>query len=256
VKQDAARIRALAAAGSVSGRDLDLAEQQLSLAQADLDRVHAAQGEAQKQIAVASGATDTKLATVTRAVLVSPFDGVVIRRFKDPGDTVVVGSTVLRIVAVDRLWARAAVDESSLGDLRERLPAEIALLGEPGKPLSGLVDRIGREVDRQTHEVLVDVLLAELPARLAIGRRADVRIAVERRTNVTRIPLAVVRSEGATRFVFVDRGGRIGRVNVQLGAVGAELVEVTAGLTPGEAVLDAVVPGGVLAVGRRWTTAP
>jgi len=256
MKQDATRIRALAAAGSVSGRDLDLAEQQLSLAQADLDRVHAAQGEAQKQIAVASGTTDTKLATVTRAVLVSPFDGVVIRRFKDPGDTVVVGSTVLRIVAVDRLWARAAVDESSLADLREKMPAEIALLGEPGKPLLGLVDRIGREVDRQTHEVLVDVLLAELPARLAIGRRADVRIALERRTNVTRIPLAMVRSDGSGRFVFVDHGGRIGRVTVQLGAIGAALVEVTSGLAPGDVVLDAPVPGAALAVGRRWTTAP
>lgn len=256
MKQDATRIRALAAAGSVSGRDLDLAEQQLSLAQADLDRVHAAQGEAQKQIAVASGTTDTKLATVTRAVLVSPFDGVVIRRFKDPGDTVVVGSTVLRIVAVDRLWARAAVDESSLADLREKMPAEIALLGEPGKPLVGIVDRIGREVDRQTHEVLVDVLLAELPARLAIGRRADVRIALERRANVTRIPLSMVRSDGAGSFVFVDQGGRIGRVNVQLGALGAALVEVTSGLAPGNVVLDAPVPGATLALGRRWTTAP
>ncbi|MBK7402723.1 MAG: hypothetical protein IPJ34_42475 [Myxococcales bacterium] len=63
--------RARAAAGSASGRD-PIWRSSSPLAQADLDRVHAAQGEAQKQIAVASGTTDTKLATVTRAVLVSP----------------------------------------------------------------------------------------------------------------------------------------------------------------------------------------
>ncbi len=255
-RPEAARARILAAAGNVSARDLDLAEQQLALAQADLGRVQATQTEAQKQIAVASGATASKAATVTRAVLVSPFDGVVIRRFKDPGDTVVVGGTVLRIVAVDRLWARAAIDESMLADLREGMPAEIALLGEAGDPLRGTVDRIGREVDRQTHEVLVDVLLAQVPARLAIGHRADVHIALERRANVTRIPLAFLRRDPAGTFVFADRAGRIARAPVQIGQVGRDLVEVTSGLQPGDIVLDAPTPGGTLTAGRRWSATP
>jgi len=184
---------------------------------------------------------------------VSPFDGVVIRRFKDPGDTVVVGSTVLRIVAVDRLWARAAVDESMLADLREGLPAQITLLGETGEPSRGKVDRIGREVDRQTHEVLVDVLLARVPSQLAIGHRADVYIEVERRANVTRIPLAFLRRDAASAFAFVDRDGRISRAPVQVGVIGRDFVEVTAGLQPDDVVLDAPTPGAELAVGRRWT---
>ena len=255
-EREAVRMRALAASGSVSARDVDLAEQQLALGQAEVERVHAAQAEAQKQIAVASGATESKAATVTRAVLVSPFDGVVIRRFKDPGDTVVVGGTVLRIVAVDRLWARAAIDESMLADLREGMPAEIALLGDTRDPLRGSVDRIGREVDRQTHEVMVDVLLAEVPARLAIGHRADVHIALERRVHVTRIPLAFLRRDGAGTFVLVDHAGRIARSPVQIGNVGRDLVEVTSGLTPGDTVLDALTPGGALTIGRAWSAAP
>lgn len=255
-QQEAVRIRTLAASGTVNGRDLDLAEQQLSLARADVDRSHAAQGEAVNQIAVAGGATASKAATLTRAVLVSPFDGVVIRRFKDPGDTVVVGSTVLRVVAVDRLWARAAVDESALGELREGMPAEVALLGEPGDPLRGTVDRIGREVDRQTHEVLVDVLLANVPARLAIGHRADVHIALERRAHVTRIPIAFLRHDSVGAFVFVDRAGKIARAPAQVGHVGRDMVEVLSGLTPGDVVLDARRPGASLTVGRRWSAEP
>jgi HlyD family secretion protein len=253
---EAARMRKLAANGTVNARDLDLAEQQLALGKADLDRVRAAQGEAAKQITVASDATESKAVTVTRAVLISPFDGMVIRRFKDPGDTVTVGSSVLRIVSVDRLWARAAVDESMLVDLREGMPAEIALLGDAKNPLHGTVDRIGREVDRQTHEVLVDVLLAEVPARLAIGQRADVHITLERRANVTRIPLAFLRRDGAESFSFVDSGGRIARTPLQIGAVGRDFVEVTAGLQPGTIVLDAPKAGGTLAIGRRWEAEP
>lgn len=255
-QQEAVRMRALASSGAVSARDLDLAEQQLALARADLDRVHATQTEAQRQIAVATSATESKTATVTRTALVSPFDGVVIRRFKDPGDTVVAGSTVLRVVAVDRLWARAAIDESMLSDLREGMPAEIALLGDTGEPLRGSVDRIGREVDRQTHEVLVDVLLAQVPARLAIGHRADVHIALERRTQVPRLPLAFLRRDAAGPYVFVDRDGRIARVAVQIGVMGRDKVELKSGLRPGETVLDARAPGGTLEVGRRWSSEP
>lgn len=255
-QQEAVRMRALASSGSVSARDLDLAEQQLALAGADLDRVHATQTEAQKQIAVATSATESKTATVTRTALVSPFDGVVIRRFKDPGDTVVAGSTVLRVVAVDRLWARAAIDESALSDVREGMPAEIALRGDANEPLRGSVDRIGREVDRQTHEVLVDVLLAQVPARLAIGHRADVHIELERRAQVLRVPLAFLRRDASGTYVFVDREGRIARAPVQIGAMGRALVEVRAGLKLGETVLDARAPGGALAVGRRWSSEP
>jgi HlyD family secretion protein len=255
-EQEAARIRKLAASGAVSSRDLDLAEQQLALTQADLDRVRAARNEAMNQIAVASGTAETMVTTVTRAVLVSPFDGVVIRRFKDPGDTVTVGSTVLRIVAVDRLWARAAVDESTLGDLREGMRAEVALLGEAGSPLQGTVDRIGREVDRQTHEVLVDVLLEQPPAQLAIGHRADVHIAIERRSNVTRIPLAFVQRDSAGTFAFVDRSQRIARAPLQLGVIGRAFAEITSGVSDGDVVLGAPAPGAALALGRRWVAAP
>ena len=253
---EATRMRALAASGSVSARDLDLAEQQLALAQADLERVRATQTEAQKEIAVASSATASKAATATRAVLVSPFDGVVIRRFKDPGDTAAVGTTVLRIVAVDRLWARAAVDESMLGALREGLPARITLFGETAGPLQGKVDRIGREVDRQTHEALVDVLFAEVPRQLAIGHRADVHIEVERHKNATRIPLAFLRRDAAGAFAWVDRDGRIARAEVQIGIIGRDYVEVTSGLRPDDLVLDTPTPGAELPTGRRWKAMP
>ncbi len=255
-EQEAKRMRTLAASNSVSPRDLDLAEQQLALAKADLDRVLATQGEAQKEIAVASSATESKSATATRAVLVSPFDGVVVRRFKDPGDTVVVGTTVLRVVAVDRLWARAAIDESMLPGLREGLPAQVTLLGASGEPLRGTVDRVGREVDRQTHEVLVDVLLAKPPSPIAMGQRADVWIELERRPRVPRVPVAFLRRDARGDYALVDRDGRVSRADVKVGLIGRELLEIASGLRAGDTVLDSPVPGAVLAEGRRWRASP
>jgi len=245
------RTRKLAASGAVTARDLDLAEQQFKLATADLARVRAARIEGSKQIAVAAGAAGSKLATITRAALVSPFDGLVIRRFRDPGDTVTVGTTVLRIVATDRLWARAAVDETMLSSLKEGQTATMAIYGESGVA-TGTVDRIGREIDRQTHEVLVDVLLPAPPANVAIGQRADVWIALERRNDVVRVPLAWVQRDDQGSYCYVDRKGRITRAAVRLGIVGRDLVEVLEGLAPGDTVLASPAPGSVLPLGRLW----
>ncbi|MBK7402722.1 MAG: hypothetical protein IPJ34_42470 [Myxococcales bacterium] len=108
------------------------------------------------------------------------------------------------------------------------MPAEIALLGEPGKPSSGSsTASVARWTARRTRSsstccqpsCRLDSPSAGAPMP-ASGRK--------RRTNVTRIP-----RDGAERRIgalqFVDHGGRIGRVNVQLGAAGAALVEVTSG---------------------------
>lgn len=249
---EADRMRALAKTGSVSPRDLDLAEQQLALARAEVDRVQAARAEAERQISLASGTVEVRSVAAARAVLVSPFDGLVIRRLRDPGDTVTVGSTVLRVVATDVLWSRAWIDENALPALHERQPVRVRFGAEGAFAFAGAVDRIGREVDRQTHELLVDVLLEKPPARVAIGQRADVWIEVERRRDAARLPAAFVRRDAEGAFTWVDRGGRVARARVTLGLAGREHVEVLSGLAAGDVVLDAPEPGAALPEGRRW----
>jgi HlyD family secretion protein len=248
------RNQALFSSGTVSGRDRDLAVQQLALAHAELDRVRAARDEARRQIAVASGTAESRGVTAARAAVVAPFDGLIVRRMADPGDTVTVGTTVLRIVATDALWSRAWIDETALSHLREQQPVRVRL-GAIGDPrLTGRVDRIGRESDRQTHELLVDVLLEAPPSRIAIGQRADVWIEIERRKDVLRIPVAFVHDAGAGPFCWTDRGGRIARVPVTIGLRGVEVVEVS-NLAEGDVVLDGLAPGATLTAGKRWERA-
>jgi HlyD family secretion protein len=249
------RIQSLAASGTVSTRERDLAVQQLELAKAEVERVRAARDEARRQIGVASGTAESRSVTAARAALVSPFDGIVVRRLRDTGDTVTVGTTVLRVVATDVLWSRAWVDEAALPQLREGQPVRVRLGSNSQPSLAGTVDRIGREVDRQTHELLVDVLLATVPARVAIGQRADVWIEVDRRKDVASVPLGFVHRDGDGAFSYADGGGRIKRVPITIGAAGADKVEITLNLHPGDVVLDAPETGALLPVGRRWRRA-
>lgn len=247
------RIRALSASGTVSARDLDLAVQQLALARAEVERVRASRDEARRAVTVASGTADVRAVTAARAVLVSPFDGVVIRRLRDPGATVTVGTTVLRLIATDALWSRVWIDEAALADLRESQRARIRLGGDGSASLLGKVERVGRESDRQTHELLVDVLLAAVPPRIAIGQRSDTWIEVERRADVVRVPLSFVRrAADGSASCWVDRDGRIASRSVSLGAAGTDVVEVASGLSTGDVVLGPRDAGAELPVGRRW----
>ena len=246
------RSRKLASAGAISARDFDLAVQQLALARAEATRVQAAQGEGRHSVEVAKGGLAFRKAVATRTALVSPFEGLVIRRFHDPGDPVAVGATVLRVVATDRLWVRAWIDETALGKLAEGQLAQVIFPADPEHALGGRVDRIGREADRQTHEVLVDVLLDAIPERVAIGQRADVRIELGRSKETLRAPLSFIRRDGQSAFCLVDRGGRIAQVAVKLGAVGVGWVEILTGLRDGDTLLDSPKPGASLPAGRRW----
>lgn len=249
------RARTLASTGVVSARDLDLAVQQLALAKAERDRVRAAHAEAARGIEVASGSVQQRRAVSMRTALVSPFDGLVIRRFRDPGDTVAVGATVLRVVATDRLWVRAWVDEGALVQLKEGQPAQVSFPGDASHAYIGKVDRIGREADRQTHELLVDVAMDTLPERIAIGQRADVRIELSRTPEVARLASSFIQREGSAAFCYVDRGGRIARVPVVVGRTDQGWVEIVSGMAEGDLALAPTTQGASLATGRRWRPA-
>ena len=186
-----------------------------------------------------------------RATLLAPFDGLVTRRLREPGDTVSVGSTILRIVDTSQVYVRASVDETVLPLLAEDQRATIFFPGASA-PVTGKVTRISWEADRQTHELFVDVTPDRVDQRVAVGQRADARIELARRTDTLRAPLAMVQRDERGPYVYIDRNERITIGRPQLGLSGQGYVEVLGGLSEGDVLLGPVKPGGSLAAGRRW----
>lgn len=250
-EREAARTEALFASGAVTVQQRDEAADRLRLARADLDRVLAQRSEATRGIDVAAGGAEQRRVAVVRATLLAPFDGLVTRRLREPGDTVTVGSTVMRIVDTNHVYVRAAVDETVLSRLAVEQPASISFPGAAAA-VPGRVTRISWEADRQTHEILVDVTPERLDRRVAVGQRADVRVELGRREQALRIPVRMIHHDEAGPFVFVDRDGRIAVVRPRFGVSGEEHVEVVEGLTEGDTLLAAPRAGVALPAGRRW----
>lgn len=250
-EREATRTQALADAGAVPGQQRDEASDRLRVARAELDRVLAQRSEATRGIDVATGGAEQRRVAMVRATLLAPFDGLVTRRLREPGDTVTIGSTVLRIVDTNRVYVNAAVDETMLPLLAVDQRAAIFFPGTDAS-LTGRVTRISWEADRQTHELLVEVTPERLERRVAIGQRADVRVEVGRREHVLRVPIRMVQHDDTGAFVYADRDGRIALVRPTFGLTGSDQVEVLDGLAEGDAVLSAPGVLATLPLGRRW----
>lgn len=251
-EREAGRAQSLLDAGALAAQQRDDAGDRVRLARADLDRVLALRSEATRGIEVASGVAAQRQVTMVRATLLAPFDGLVIRRLREPGDTVSVGSTVLRVVDTRRVHVKAAIDETVLPLLAVDQPASLYFPGGGGEAVAARVSRVPWESDRQTHELLVEVAPLRLERRVAIGQRVDVRIELGRREGALRVPVRAVHRDGEGAFVYVDRGGKIAQARPKFGLTGREHVEVLGGLAEGDAVLAAPGAQAALPVGRRW----
>jgi multidrug efflux pump subunit AcrA (membrane-fusion protein) len=137
------------------------------------------------------------------------------------------------------------VDERDTGGLAPGDAAEIRLRSLPARVFAGRVARIGREGDRVTEQLVVDVAFAERPPRLILGEQVEVSIRLPARRGVSTLPLTAVvrRPDGAGALVVED--GRIRFAPATLGAVDpGGWVEVLGGLRPGA---DVVLAPGSLA---------
>lgn len=249
--REARRTQQLVDSGALPPQQRDDAADRVRVARADLDRVLAQRSEATRGVDVAAGGAEQRRVAVVRAALLAPFDGIVTRRLREPGDTVTVGSTVLRVADTRRVYVKAALDETVLHRLAVEQRAAVVFPGSP-EVVPGALTRIPWEADRQTHELFVDVTPSSFARRTAIGQRADVRIEIGRRERVMTIPIGIVLRDAGGPYVGVDRGGRVALARPTLGAASATHVEVLDGLSEGDTVLAPARPGDALPVGRRW----
>jgi RND family efflux transporter MFP subunit len=227
----------LVAGRATSQSDVDKSDEALRVAEADLKRAHASIAEAAGQVMVAAKNLLFRKEQLAFTEIHSPYDGLIIRRDRDPGDIVVPGASLLEIISLKELWVSAWVDETGMPALSAGQPARVIFRAEPGRSYSGTVSRLGREMDRETREFLVDVRVTELPINWSVGQRAEVYIQTGRQAAAVLLPSAFLTYKGSQAGVFVDIQGRAQWRDVTLGMRGPSLVAVTDGLTVGDQVL-------------------
>jgi HlyD family secretion protein len=234
---DHERMTGLIVTRAVSQSDVDKAAESLRVAEADLNRSNAAIAEAGGQIMVAEKNLLFRKEQLAFTKIHAPYDGLIIRRDRDPGEMLVPGASLMQIISLDEIWVSAWVDETAMQGLKVEQTARIVFRSTPARSYPGKVSRLGLETDRETREFVVDVRAAELPENWTIGQRAEVFIETGRLPDEVLLPSAFVVWKEGRAGVFVHAGGKAKWREITPGLSGTDQISVTSGLSPGDQAL-------------------
>jgi HlyD family secretion protein len=152
----------------------------------------------QAQISVVKGQLHQAQYNLSKTVILSPFDGIVMAR------NVSIGQTVAASLQTPTLFTLAtnltdmqidtSVDEADVGALREKEPAEITVTAFPNVVFSGTVRQVRINPTTVQNVVTYDAVVQvhDTSGRLLPGMTAQVRIQVGKKTHVLAAPIAAV----------------------------------------------------------------
>jgi RND family efflux transporter MFP subunit len=211
--------RGIAARKDVEDADRIVADAEAAVGQADASRAGAATAAA-------------------RATVRATFNGVIAKRFHNPGDVVEAAASdpVLRVIDPRRLEVVASVplSESSRVTIGAAGWMKAAVTGAPDLALK-VVSRPA-QVEPGTATVPVRLSFVASPT-LAAGTPTQVDIDAERHTNVVLVPSAAIVREGEETAVFIVMGDTAHRRPVQMGLDDGTDAEVVSGVKTGEMVI-------------------
>lgn len=245
-KRERDRFETLFREGSATERQKEMAEVQLARAAAERDRAEAELAAARAKAAQAEAALEQARAALRvaeaaleEAFIRAPFDGVVARRYLDPGAMVAPAIPILRLDSADRLRALVAVPGEFLPRLSEETPVEISVEAYPGRRFESRISKIYPAVDPATRTATLEILIQnERDDRgrhlLRPGLYATAKVLIERRPNAVAVPADAIIRRLEKHYAFVVEGGVARRREVKLGLRTRTEIEILEGLTVGE----------------------
>ena len=245
------RTRSLIQKKAISQDELDKATEALAVATVGISHAEAAIAEGQKKVVAAERTLEYHRSRLTDTKILAPFDGLIVKRNREPGDVVVPGSSILTLISLDELWVRAWIDETEMAKLAEGQSARVVFRSEPEKSYTGTVSRLGKEADRETREFIVDVRVEELAKNWAVGQRAEVFIEATSKDDVIQLPAENVLTRNGESGVFVGQEGRALWRPIATGLRSRDAVEVNEGLQADEVVITPTSRRVKLSNGRR-----
>jgi len=246
---DLARIKKLVEIGALPGEELDKAHVRWTAAQAKhesarrhLDMLRT--GPTPTETAVQESLVEEAAAKLALAearfdesVIAAPFAGTITRTYVRPGDMALARTPLLEMADMDSLVLRFAVPENHVMKVEVGMPLTFELDALPGKTFSTEVSRVYPELDPQMRTRTVE---ATLPALKGAASRmfARIELMLERAETATLVPAeALLTDPSGKHFLFVAKDGAAQRRPIETGIEQETVVQVVAGVQPGEAVV-------------------
>ncbi len=232
--------------------------QQEFVSRQELDQAVAARAQAAAQVRLARAQVTRDQTNLGFSVIRSPVDGTVIDRQVDVGQTVAASFQTPTLFQIGKDLTRMQIDstvsEADIGQVKLGQTVKFRVDAFPDNEYSGVVRQVRLNAKTEqnvvTYNVVVDVANPDLA--LMPGMTANLRVLVETRPDVLRVPTTALRfrpktagtaeaaakSRGAAVHLLVD--GKPLRVAVKTGISDKAYTEVVGGeLKPGDAAIVA-----------------
>jgi HlyD family secretion protein len=203
------RFRALVEKNVVSRLEAEQYENTYQVAKAEVARCAAALESARMEQKANTANLGFARSKVADTFIYAPEDGIIITRDLESGATVTPGLTIFKLADPRTVWVKANVDESHLKSVAVGKKAMIALRSSPGQHFPGQVARLGRESDRVTEELEVDVAFNPPLENFRLGEQSDVYIVTETRNSVPSLPSAILVVIENKRGVWIVENDRL-----------------------------------------------
>jgi RND family efflux transporter MFP subunit len=249
----AARMRALFGNQVVSRDQLDVAENALAVAEANLKR--------------ARGAIDYARFNVSQCMITSPIEGIVLQKYRELGDTINYGGQVqagggatdiVQLADTTDMRTEVDINETEIAKVTLGQPAAVIPDSYSDKTFPAVVAKIYPEADRQKGTVKVEVKLRDPDLKIIKPEMSAKVMFLAGDARLQAAPLVIVPKKaivarGAENAVWVVRGGAAHRVAVTTGRELQDGIEIRSGLHGGELVI--LEPPANLKSGSRVTAA-
>jgi len=238
---------------SGNGYDLRRAQANLKIAQLRLDlaRLQSPQTSQVNKINVAIAEQEVELAQIafdeinaaySGVRLVSPLDGTVFSVSVLAGGMADANSPIIVVADLANLVVSADLKPEQMSLLTVGLKVSVEAVGRNIPTVEGTIQSLPYPYgsgDAQSSGTSVQVALEQTPAALGyqVGDMVNLSIILEKKASVLWLPSQAVREFEGRYFVILQDGKSQRRVDVKVGIIEADRIEITEGLAEGQVVV-------------------
>lgn len=204
-----------------------------SIPKVQFDKIKLQYNIAQSQANAAQAGLNTAESQLRYAEVRSPINGIVTQKMANKGDLAAPGRPVLVVENPARLMVQTSVSNETYSHLKMGGSATVEI---SGKTLPGKIVRLVSAADAMSHTHLVKLDVPGIKG-FSSGTFARVRFTVGSRQGISVPKTAVLERAGITGVFVVDADGIAHYRMVRAGREQDGVIEIEAGLNPGEKVV-------------------
>jgi RND family efflux transporter MFP subunit len=214
------------------------------VAQQDLDTAESKDLAAAAAIAAALADVEKYQTLVKYTQITAPFDGVVTKRYSDPGTLIQAGTAsdtqskpLVRISDNYHLRLDFPVSVKYVKDIQAGQSVSVKVDSLNNKAFKGKITRFSQKVDDDTRTMITEMEVDNPSLEIVPGMYAAVVLKVEERPNVLTIPTQASGGEKSSTVYVINENHEIEARPVKLGMETPEKYEIASGLKEGELVM-------------------